>query len=197
MDKCPEIQTVKLADEQIIELYWQRDEKAIHETEVKYGKLLFSIAYNILHDRLDCEECKNDTYLGVWNTIPPTRPTMFSAFISKIMRNIAIDKYKEKSSKKRIPAELTVSMEDLRDFLHAGDTPEAEYTAKELGKIISDYVRGLSDRQQFIFMERYYLYSTIESIAEELGVSLSTVHRETEKMKQGLKAHLERNGVYV
>ncbi len=203
MDKCTELQTVKLADEmlisdeRIIELYWQRDEKAIHETEVKYGKMLFSIAYNILHDKSDCEECQNDTYLCVWKRIPPIRPTVFSAFISKIMRDIAINKYKEKSSKKRIPAELTVSIEDLHDFLHAGDTPEAEYTAKELGKIISDYVRGLSDRQQFIFMERYYLYSTIESIAEELGVGLATVHRETEKMKQGLKAHLERNGVYV
>ncbi len=113
------------------------------------------------------------------------------------MRDIAINKYKEKSSKKRIPAELTVSIEDLHDFLHDNDTPEAEYTAKELGKIISDYVRGLSERQQFIFMERYYLYATMESIAEELGVGLATVHREIKKMKKGLKAHLERNGVYV
>ncbi len=123
MDKCTELQMVKLADEmlisdeRIIELYWKRDEKAIHETEVKYGKMLFSIAYNILHDKSDCEECQNDTYLCVWKRIPPIRPVVFSAFISKIMRDISINKYKEKTSKKRIPSELTVSIEDLHDYL--------------------------------------------------------------------------------
>ncbi len=186
-----------IADEQIIELYWQRNETAIQKTDVKYGNMLFHIAYGILYDRLDCEECKNDTYLGVWNTIPPTRPTSFSAFISRIMRNIAIDKYKEKTSQKRIPSDLTVSMEELHEFLRDNNTPEAEYAAKELGLLISNYVRGLSDREQYIFIERYFLVSTIESIAKDLGVSPSTVHREIEKIKQGLKNYLEMNGVYV
>ncbi len=197
MGKYTDIQSKMIADEQIIELYWQRDENAIHETDVKYGKMLFHIAYGILYDSLDCEECKNDTYLGVWNKIPPTRPTVFSAFISKIMRNIAIDRYKLKTSQKRIPSELTVSMEELCDFLHTNDSPEVEYTATELGKFISDYVKGLSYRQQYIFIERYYLASTIESIANELGVGLATVHRELGKIKQELKICLERNGVYV
>ena len=91
-------------DEEIIELYWQRDEYAIQATSDKYGKFLYKIAYNILHDNLDCEECRNDTYLEVWNSIPPQRPWAFRAFISKIMRNIAIDKYYEKTNKKRIYA---------------------------------------------------------------------------------------------
>ncbi len=186
-----------ITDEYIIELYWQRSEAAIQETDVKYGNMLFHIAYGILYDRLDCEECKNDTYLGVWNTIPPTRPTSFSAFISRIMRNIAIDKYKEKSSQKRIPSDLTVSMEELHESLRDHSTPETEYAAKELGLLISGYVRGLSDRQQYIFIERYFFVSTIESIAKDLGIGLATVHREIGKIKQGLKKHLETNGVYV
>ncbi len=197
MDNFTETKAAKLADEQIVELYWNRDEKAICETEAKYGKMLFAIAYNILRDKPDSEECQNDTYLCVWKRIPPIRPNVFSAFISKIMRDIAINKYKEKASKKRIPSALTVAIDDLCDFLHSGDTPESECTAKELGRLISDYVRGLSERQRFIFLERYYFCSTIENIAEELGVGLATVHREIEKIKQGLKAHLERNGVYV
>ncbi len=197
MDKCTESQTMRMADEQIIELYWQRDENALKQTEAKYGRMLFSIAYNILHDRSDCEECQNDTLLCVWNRIPPIRPNVFSAFISKIMRDIAVDKYKEKTREKRIPSELTVSMDDLNDMLYSDDSPDAEYLAEELGKIISDYVRSLSDRQQYIFIERYYLFATIESIATELGIGLATVHRETEKIKQGLKAHLEKNGVYL
>ncbi len=197
MGRRTEANTAKLADERIIELYWDRDEKAIYETEVKYGKMLLGIAYNILHDSRDSEECRNDTYLCVWKRIPPTRPAVFSAFISKIMRDIAINKYKEKVSKKRIASELTVSIDDLYDFLYDNDTPEVEYTAKELAGLINDYVRALSERQRFIFIERYYLCATIESIAAELGVGLATVHRETEKIKRGLKAHLERNGVYI
>lgn len=190
-------QNAIIADEQIIELYWQREERAIQETDKKHGRFLFRIAYNILHDRLDCEECQNDTYLGVWNAIPPTRPTVFPAFITQIMRRIAINRYKEKTSKKRIPSELTVSMEDINDFLQSNDTVDAEYEAAEVGKIINDYVRGLSDRQRYIFIDRFYLAESVETIAEDLSISSPTVYREIEKIKQGLKMHLERNEIYL
>ncbi len=190
-------QQTKITDEQIMDMYCRRDELAIFETDTKYGNMLFTIAYNILYDPLDCEECKNDTYLGIWNAIPPSRPTMFSAFISKIMRNIAVDRYKEKTSQKRIPSELTVSIDELQDFLHSENTPEAEYEAKELGQVISGYVRSLSERKQHIFMERFYFAETIENIAKECGVGVATVHREIGKIKEGLKVHLERNGVYL
>ncbi len=197
MDKGTDIQMAIIADEQIIEMYWDRNERAIHETDVKYGKMLLRIAYNILHDRLDCEECQNDTYNGIWNAIPPTRPTVFPAFITQIMRNIATKRYKEKTSQKRIPAELTVSLDELHDYLHNSDAPDVEYAAKELGKMISDYLRTLSDRQQYIFIGRFYMAETIEYLADKLGVGVATVHRDIGKIKQGLKEHLERNGVYV
>ena len=196
MKKCTEQQTV-IADEQIIELYWQREESAIEETDKKYGQFLFRIAYNILHDRLDCEECQNDTYLGVWNAIPPTRPTVFPAFITQIMRRIAINRYKEKTSKKRIPSELTVSMDDLNDMLHSGNSVEAAVEAEEVGKIINDYVRELSERQRYIFIDRFYLAEAVETIAEDLSISVPTVYREIEKIKQGLKIYLERNDVFI
>lgn len=186
-----------IADEQIINLYWQREETAIQETDKKYGKFLFRIAYNILHDRLDCEECQNDTYLGVWNAIPPTRPTVFPAFITQIMRRIAINRYKEKMSKKRIPFELTISMDDLNDTLHSGNTVEADFEAEEIGKLINEYVRKLSDRQRYIFIERFYLAETVETIAKDLSISTPTVYREIEKIKKGLKLHLERNDVFI
>lgn len=117
MSRLIEKQAV-VADEQIIEMYWQRNELAIQETDKKYGQFLFRIAYNILHDRLDCEECQNDAYIDTWNAIPPTRPIVFSAFITQITRRIALDRYKEKSRKKRIPSELTVSIEDMNETLH-------------------------------------------------------------------------------
>ena len=154
MSKRTEQQTV-ITDEEIIELYWYRKEDAISLTDKKYGQFLFRIAYNILHDKLDCEECQNDTYLGVWNAIPPTRPAVFPAFITQIMRRIAINRYKERTSKKRIPSELTTSMEDVDNTLCSNASVEAEYEAAEIGKIISDYVRSLSDRQMYIFIDRF------------------------------------------
>lgn len=196
MSKRTERQTI-IDDEQIIELYWQRNENAIQETDKKYGQFLFRIAYNILHDRLDCEECQNDTYLDVWKAIPPTRPTVFPAFITKIMRRIALDRYKEKTAKRRIPSEYTVSMEDIKDTLHSNETVDSEYAAEELGKIISDYVRSLTDRQRYIFIDRFYLAEPVETIAADLSISVSTIYREIENIKQGLKTYLERNEVYV
>ena len=196
MSKRTERQTI-IEDEQIIELYWQRSENAIQETDKKYGQFLFRIAYNILHDRLDCEECQNDTYLDVWKAIPPTRPTVFPAFITKIMRRIALDRYKEKTAKRRIPSEYTVSMEDIKDTLHSNETVDSEYAAEELGKIISDYVRSLTDRQRYIFIDRFFLAEPVETIASDLAISVPTVYREIDKIKQGLKTYLESNEVYV
>ena len=90
-----------MPDGEIIELYWKREEAAISETDKKYGKYLYRIAYNIVHDELDCEECLNDTYLGTWNRIPPARPNVFQIFLSKIMRNIAVDRFRKNTAKKR------------------------------------------------------------------------------------------------
>ncbi len=197
MAKSKANRSPRISDDQIINLYLARDEKAISETDTKYGNMLFTIAYNILYDPLDCEECKNDTYLGTWNAIPPSRPTMFSAFIAKIMRNIAANKYRDRMRQKRISSELTVSIEELEGMLLSTNDIEIKYEAKEAGKIISDYVRSLTERQRFIFIERFYLTKTIEQIAKEYGMSAATIHREITKIKQGLKTHLEKNGVHL
>lgn len=196
MSKSTEQQEI-IADEQIIELYWRREEKAIQETDKKYGQFLFRIAYIILHERLDCEECQNDTYLGVWNAIPPTRPTVFPAFITQIMRRIAINRYKEKASKKRIPSELTISMEDVNGTLHGDDSVAVKYEMAEVGKIINNYVRELSDRQRYIFIDRFYLAESVETIATDLSISVPTVYREIDKIKHSLKLYLEWNDVYI
>lgn len=196
MSKSTEQQEI-IADEQLIELYWRREEKAIQETDKKYGQFLFRIAYNILHERLDCEECQNDTYLGVWNAIPPTRPTVFPAFITQIMRRIAINRYKEKASKKRIPSELTISMEDVNGTLHGDDSVAVKYEMAEVGKIINNYVRELSDRQRYIFIDRFYLAESVETIATDLSISVPTVYREIDKIKHSLKLYLEWNDVYI
>lgn len=106
----------RISDEQIIEMYWQRDEMAIHETDKKYGKMLFKISYNILRDKQDCEQCRNDTYIGIWNAIPPARPAVFPAFITQIVRRISINNIRKKQAKKEFRPSLPFLWKNWKMF---------------------------------------------------------------------------------
>lgn len=185
-----------MSDEQIVDLYWQRDEQAIRETDVKYRKFLLAIAYNMVHDPWDSEECLNDTYIGAWNSIPPARPTLLQAFLATIMRRTAIDCYKTKKRQKRMVSELTVSLSDVEEFLSDEDVG-FETEAQELGRVISEFVRSLSERRMYIFMSRYYTARPIKEIAGLLGCSESTVNKEIAAIKHELKEKLEKEGYTV
>ena len=185
-----------LDDEKIIDLYWQRNERAISETANKYETFLFTIAYNIVHDRLDCEECVNDTYLGTWNRIPPARPNIFQLFLAKLTRNIAIDRYRQRTAKKKIPSELTTSLHELDSCLSDSRTPDQEYEIKEIAKILNDYLREIDDKQEFEFFCRYYYSDSVVNIAKMLGVSRNTVFRDLAKMREELKERLRKEGYY-
>ena len=183
-----------LPDEDIIELYWQRSESAITATEQKYGKYLYTIAYNIISNRLDCEECLNDTYLNTWKAIPPKRPTVFSVFLTKITRNLALSRFRQTHSAKRIPSELVVSLSELDDCLACGKSAEEEYMLQEMARILNTYLRSLSDRQTYIFMWRYYHCDSVRNIARMLSLSEVTIHRELASIRQGLKECLAKEG---
>lgn len=183
------------SDEQIIELFWTRNESAIEETDKKYGHFLFSIAYNVLHDENDCEECKNDAYLDIWNAIPPSRPKVFPAFLAQIIRRISIDRYRAAKSKRSVPSELTSSIEDLQECLQDSSTVDEALSARELGRLISAFLATLSDKEHYIFMARYYMADPVESIASALGMTDSGVYKYLAKIKKELKLYLERNGV--
>ena len=185
-----------LPDEDIIELYWERSESAIDETDCKYRKYLYTVAYNILYDREDCEECLNDTYMGAWEAMPPERPTYLKAFLTVIMRRTSINKYNEKNREKRVPSHMTDSLDDMENMIF-DDCFQAEARAEHLGRVISNYLRGLSKRQRYIFMSRYYVAEPIEKIATELSVSRSTVNKEIAAIKEGLREALEREGYKV
>ena len=186
--------TSTMSDEQIVELYWQRDEQAIKETDIKYKSFLLSVAINIVHDMCDSEECLNDTYIGAWNAIPPARPVALQAFLGSIMRRTAIDRFRANKRQKRIASEFTVSLSEIEDFIADDGDMSAEIETKELAKSISNFVRSLPDRQMFIFVSRYYIADPISTIIKELGCSVSTVKREIEAIKIGLKKHLESEG---
>ena len=186
-----------ISDEKIIELYFKRDERAITETDAKYRKFLFSIAYNILHDTCDCEECLNDTYKDTWNSIPPARPSLLQAFLAAIMRRTAIDLYKTKTRQKRISSEFTVSLSEIEDFVSNKDDTFSSVDENELGRVISDFLRSLSQRRMYIFMSRYYIFRPINEISKLLGCSESTVNKEIATIKQQLKEKLEKEGYTV
>ena len=194
MSENKNAERIPLDDNKIIDLYWERNQKAIEETDFKYKKYLLSIAYNVLNDRFDCEGCLNDTYLDTWNSIPPTKPTLLKAFLAPIVRRIAIDCYKSKIRQKRVASELTVSLSDVEEFMAGDSDIYAEIDAKELGRVISDFVISLSERRMYIFMSRYYLYRPISEIAKLLDCSESTVNKEIAVIKRDLKDKLEKEG---
>lgn len=191
-----ETEKAPVSDEQIIELYWLRNERAIRETDLKYRKYLLSVAYNIVHDRQDCEECLDDTYLGAWNSMPPSRPAMLKAFLTTIMRRVAVNRYQSHVRKKRVPSEMTISLSELEDLIEDSNAEEA-FDARHLGDVLSDFIHGLSKRRRFIFMSRYYMADTVDRIAHELGLSRSTVNKELAAIRMLLKERLEREGYAV
>ena len=188
---------VPMDDEKIVELYWERDEKAIEETDFKYKKYLFSIAYNVLHDRLDCEECVNDTYRGAWNAIPPSKPNVLKAFLTTITRRIAIKRYHSNLKQSVIPSEMTVSLSELEDFVAGDEDVDADFDAERLGRLISSFVHSLSGRRQFIFMSRYYVADPIDTIASDLRLSRSMVNKELAAIRSALKEKLENEGYSI
>ena len=179
-----------ISDEAIIALYWNRDESAIEETDLKYKNYLYSVAYNIVHGRADCEECLNDTYLAAWNAMPPSKPNVLKAFLTTITRRIAINRFHSNMRH----SEMTVALSELEAFLTDGESVDSRLDAKELGRVISDFVRRLPQRRRFIFMSRYYAYEPIDTIAKELDLSRSMVNKELAAIKRALKEKLESEG---
>lgn len=183
-----------LPDESIVELYWQRDESAIRETDAKYGAYLHTVAYNIVHDRSDCEECLNDTYLGAWNAMPPSRPSALKAFLTTIMRRIAINRYHHKRRAGAIPSELTVSLTELEAVISEDGSVVDAQEAARLGEIISAFVHALPARQRYIFMSRYYASEPIDAIAKELHLSRSSIDKQLAAIRASLRDTLAKEG---
>lgn len=183
------------ADGSIVELFWRRDESAIREADGKYGRRLMQLARGILHDPADCEECKNDTYLAAWEAIPPARPKLLGAFLATLMRRIAINRYYAEHRQKRVPSELTASMEECEDLFTSSDPVAEALGERELGEAISAFLGRLTARRRYIFMARFWFAESVRDIAAHLHVSESAVYKELAGLRQALKSELRRKGV--
>ena len=182
-----------MEDYQIIELFFDRNELAVKETDAKYGRLCFNVANKILKNKEDSEECVNDTYLRAWNEIPPTRPNHFSAFLCKITRILALKKLEFSNAMKRASS-LTVSMEELEGVLQDECiAPNTE--AAELGSLISDFLRHEKSDARNVFLRKYLFFDSVNEIAERFGMNENTVKSMLFRTRNRLREYLRKEGV--
>lgn len=177
----------------IIELYFARDEKAIKETDIKYGRLCFTVAINILGNNEDSEECVNDTYLSVWNKIPPTRPNNFMAFICKITRNLALTRQKYNNRMKRSP-DAYVSFTELEGVL-PDDKIMPDFDNADIGKLIDEFLKSEKPEVRAVFLRKYWFFDSISDIAAKYSFSESKVKNMLYHSRNRLREFLMKEGV--
>lgn len=186
-----------MTDEKIVELYWNRDEAAVAETQSKYGRYLTKIAYNILSDIEDSLESVNDTYMHAWKSIPPHRPNQLSAYLAKITRRVSIDILRKKSRGKRIPSEYTCSLAELDEVLSGGKSVDAELELEELGNAIHTYLKTISIEARQVFVGRYFFLDSLSDVAKYCHMSESKAKSMLYRTRCGLKEYLEKEGYFV
>ena len=179
-------------DEKIVELYWERDENAIRQTQLKYGRYCYSIAFNILGDREDSEECESDTYLDAWNSIPPEKPPYLSAYLGMIARRRALDRYRHKRAQKRVEDKFAVSLCELEECLASEKSVVDELAEKELAKAISDFLYTLSETECNVFLRRYWYFDSIADICKRYGYGQSRVKMMLKRSREKLMKYLEK-----
>ena len=181
-------------DEQIVSLYWDRNETAIRETETKYDRYLTKIAHNILNNMEDSRESVNDTYLAAWNSMPPQRPNFLSAYLAKLTRRISIDLFRYRTRDKRLGSEYAISLSELGDCVSGGNTTEELVNVKLLADAIGIYLRTQSPEARTAFLGRYYFLDSVREVAAYLGISESKCKTLLYRTRIGLKAYLEKEG---
>lgn len=182
-------------DKKIIELFFARSELAIVSLAAKYEKLLYKICFQILEDREDTAECINDTYFGVWNTIPPTEPDPLLAFVCKIARNTSLNLYRKKRAAKRDTA-MQISLEELAPNIPLPSTEEL-WSAKELGMQINQFLHSLDKESRVLFVRRYWFADSIKDIANDLGISENLASVRLKRVRKRLETYLQKEGFFL
>ncbi len=184
-------------DVQIIDLYNARDEKAITETESKYGKYCLAVAHNILWNMQDCEECVNDTWLQAWNTIPPKQPSNLRLFLGTITRNLSINRRKASNRLKRGGDQWLLALEEVGEFVPAADTVETAMEEQAFVEAVAGFLRTLPERERTTFLRRYFYLESTPQLASFFRTSEGNVLKSLSRTRKKLKAYLEQEGYTV
>ncbi len=182
-------------DEKIIELLFARNEKGLNIISKQYGSYCFNIANNILNNHQDSEECVNETYLKIWNSIPPDKPLNIKAYIAKIVRNISIDRLKYNLANKRKSNNTAFS--ELENCLSDCGEPCDGIILEELQNSMNDFLGTLKKQDRDIFVRRFFFGETIECISENYRMIPNTISKSLSRTKEKLKKHLKKEGFYI
>ena len=185
-----------MEDSAIIDLFFERSEQAIDELDKKYGGAVRKTATNILHDRQDAEECANDTYLGVWNSIPPQRPNPLAAYVCRIARNLAISRLRSRTAEKR-GGGLDLVLDELEEYLPSPQNVERELEAKELAERVNRFLAALPYDDRYLFVRRYFFADPVKDIAAAAAQKESRVSLRLFRLRDRLKNTLEKEGLLV
>ena len=183
-------------DEKIIDLFFERSEQGIRELDNKYGAICHNLSYNIVNNRQDAEECVNDAYLGAWNAIPPARPNPLLSYLVKIVRNISLKIYWRKEAAKR-SSHYTIALEEIEACIADQKTVEDEIEARELARIIEDFLDTLTVENRVIFMRRYWFSDSYKDIAELVGLSEKNISVRLTRIREKMKQYLIEREVFV
>lgn len=186
-----------MEDSAIIDLYWAREERALSETDTKYGGYCRSIAHNILRNREDTEECVSDTWLHAWNSMPPQRPGVLSAFLGRITRNLSFDRCKYQQAAKRGGGALPLALEELGECIPASGRVEHALEQKELAATIDRFLRTLPEKECNLFLRRYWYVDSISVIADRFGMKENTVKSILFRTREKLRKFLGEEGIAV
>lgn len=184
-------------DKDIVQLFWDRNEQAITETSLKYGHYCSVIAKNILDSDEDAEECVNDVYLNTWNSIPPHKPKMLSAFLGKIVRNLSFNKYKSIHSMKRGGYEISLILDELGEIVSGEESVEDNIQRNELIKTINNFIGTLSAEKRYIFIRRYWYSDKIAVIANRCGRTENSINVELSRTRKKLREYLTERGYEI
>lgn len=184
-----------MEDREIIDLYWQRDQQAIHETSGKYGGFLWNIAWNILRSHGDAEECVNDTYLRTWNAIPPARPTAFRAWLGRITRNLSLDRWNQARAQKRGGSSMELLLGELSECVPAPGRTEQRLEDQALADVLNAFLGTLSRENRVIFLRRYWYGDRLEVIAAGMNCSAGKVKSSLFRTRSKLRAYLQKEGI--
>ena len=183
-----------MEDQEIVELFWRRNESAIDETAKKYGNFCYSIAYRILSNHEDSEESVNDTYVDAWNSIPPHKPEILSSFLGKITRRIAIDRWRINRAEKRGGGETALVLDELEECISNENDIEADMERKLLVKTLNAFLGNLSVSERKVFICRYFYMDSVESISEQFGFSKGKVKSMLFRTREKLRVYLQKEG---
>ncbi len=184
-----------MEDSAIVDLYWQRSDQAISETDRKYGKYCHTIAYNICANNEDAEECVNDTWFSAWNLMPDKRPSVLSTFLGYITRNFALDRFKAKSAIRRGGGATTLALEELENCVPSLVNIEQHFEEKELEEAIDRFVSTLPQADRRMFIARYWFLESIADISKKAGCSQSKTKTSLYRIRGKLRVYLQEEGL--